>query len=81
MLIYFNSIFGLDLFIYEGQSKITELSHNFQKCGILTCVDSDEPVQSPCKIRNLKCFSDSSLTVIEYSSEGSDHTAHMGRLI
>ena len=38
---------------------------DFQQCGILTRVDSDEPRQSPFKGRNSKCCSVSSLTVIE----------------
>ena len=37
--------------------------------GILTSVDSEEPVQPPFKLRNSECFSVSSLTVIEYSSD------------
>ena len=37
-----------------------------QQCGILTSVDSDEPVQPPFKLRNSKWCSVSSLTVIEY---------------
>ena len=41
---------------------------NFQQCGILTCVDSDEPMQPPFKLRNTKWCSVSSLTLIEYSS-------------
>ena len=36
---------------------------------ILTSVDSDELVQPPYKPRNSKCCLDSSLTVIEYSSD------------
>ena len=32
-------------------------------------VDSDEPVQPPFKLRNSKCYSVCSLTVIEYSSD------------
>ena len=40
----------------------------FQQCGILTSVDSDEPVQPPVKLRNPKWCSVSSLTNIEYSS-------------
>ena len=43
----------------------------FPTMGILTrlSVDSDEPVQSPFKLRkNSKRFSVSNLTVIEYSS-------------
>ena len=27
---------------------------DFQQCGILTSVDSDEPMQPPLKLRNLK---------------------------
>ena len=41
----------------------------FQQCGILTRVDSGEPVQPPSKLRNSKSCSVSSLTVIEYSSK------------
>ena len=41
----------------------------FQQRGILTCVDSDEPVQHPLKLRHSKRCSISSLTVIEYSSD------------
>ena len=39
---------------------------DFQKCGILTSVDSDEPEQPSFM---LKCCSVSSLTFIEYSSD------------
>ena len=49
----------------------TEVAHSyhkiycdFQQCGILISVDSDEPVQSPVKLRNSKCCSVSSLTLI-----------------
>ena len=48
---------------------IWAVSCDFQQCGILTSVDSDEPVQSPLKRRNSKWCSVSSLTVIEYSSD------------
>ena len=41
----------------------------FPKCGVLTSVDSDEPVQPSVKRRNSKWCSVSSLTVIEYSSD------------
>ena len=37
--------------------------------AILTCVDSAEPVQPPFKLRNAKCCSVSSFTVIEYSND------------
>ena len=42
---------------------------DFQQCGILTGVDPDQPVQHPFKLRNSKCFSASSWTFIEYSSD------------
>ena len=42
---------------------------DFQQCGILTSVDSDEPMQPPFKLRNSKCCSVNSFTVIEYSSD------------
>ena len=42
---------------------------DFQQCGILTCVDSDEPVQPSFKLRNSKWCSVSSITVQEYSSD------------
>ena len=56
---------------------------DFQQCGILTSVYSDEHVQPPFKLRNSKWFLASSLTVIKYSrtSKGSDQTARMCRLI
>ena len=37
--------------------------------GILTSVDSDEPMQPPFKLRNSICCSVSSLKLIEYSSD------------
>ena len=42
---------------------------DFQQCGILTSVDSDELVQPPFKLTNAKCCSDCSLTVKEYSRD------------
>ena len=42
---------------------------DFQQCGILTCVDSDEPLQPHFKLRHSKWCSVSSLTIIEYSSD------------
>ena len=39
------------------------------QCGILTCIDSDEPVKPPLKFRTSKWRSVSSLTAIEYSSD------------
>ena len=46
---------------------------DFQQCGILTSVHSDEPVQTPVKLRNSKFCSVSSLTLIEYSSDEQRH--------
>ena len=31
-----------------------QLSRDFKQCGILTSIDSDEPVQPPFKLRNSK---------------------------
>ena len=42
---------------------------DFQQCGILTCVDLDEPLQPLFKLRNLKRCSVSSLTLVGYSSD------------
>ena len=42
---------------------------DFQQCGILTSVDSDEPVQPSLKLRNSKLCSGSSLTLIEYTRD------------
>ena len=42
---------------------------DFQQCGILSSVDSDEYVQPPFEFRNSKCCSVSSLTVIVFSSD------------
>ena len=51
-------------------ANITDILHqyiwaatrDFQQCGILTSVDSDELVQPPFKLRNSKCCSVSSLS-------------------
>ena len=55
---------------------------DFQQCSTLTSVDSDEPVQSPFKLRTSKWCSVSSLTLMAYSSgkPDSDQTARMRRL-
>ena len=42
---------------------------DFQQSGILTSVDSDEPLQPAFKLRNLKWCSVSSLTLIGYSRD------------
>ena len=48
---------------------IGAVTHDFQQCGILTCVDSDEPVQPPFKLRNPKLCSVSSFIFTKYSSD------------
>ena len=42
---------------------------DFQQCGILTNVHSDEPLQPPFELKNSKWCSVSGLTIIEYSSD------------
>ena len=49
--------------------SIRAVTCDFQQCGILTSVDSDEPVQPPFKVRNSKLCSVSSEAVIEYLSD------------
>ena len=49
--------------------NIWAVTCDFQQCGILTCVDSDEPLQPHFKLRNSKRCSVSRVTVIEYSSD------------
>ena len=49
--------------------KIWAAAWDFQRFDILTCVDSDEPLQPPSKLRNSKWCSVSSLPIIEYSSD------------
>ena len=42
---------------------------DFQQCGILTSVDSDEPVQPPCKLRSSKwCSVSTSLSNLRVAS-------------
>ena len=55
----------------SSQPLINSLSVtcDFQQCGILTSVDSDEPLHPPFKLRNYKWRSVSSLTIIEYLSD------------
>ena len=50
-------------------SLIWAVTCDFQQCGILTSVDSYEPVQPTFELRNSKWCSVSSLTIIEYSSD------------
>ena len=49
--------------------KIWAATCDFQQCGILTCVDSDEPKQPALKLRNSKWCAIGSLTVIENPSD------------
>ena len=58
-----------DNFALQNCSHKEATTWDFQQCGILTGVDSDEPVQPPVKLSNSKCCSVSSLSVIEYSSD------------
>ena len=65
---YYDLMVGISLFNIRTNPIFQYLSHDiwFQQCGILTSVDSDEPVQPPFKLRNFKWCSISSLTLIEY---------------
>ena len=53
---------------WDQINNIWAAACDFQQSGILTSVDSDEPVQPPFKLRISKWCSVSSLTLIEYSS-------------
>ena len=55
--------------VHNTSPSVYEPRHVIPKTGILTSVVSDEPVQPPVKLRNPKCCSISSLTVIEYLSD------------
>ena len=59
---------GPEIF-FEDVVIIWAATRDFQQCGILTSVDSDEHVQPPFKLRNSKWCSVSSLTLIESSSD------------
>ena len=50
-----------------GGKGIWAATCDFQQCGMLTWINSDQPVEAPVKLRSSKCCSVSSLTVIEYS--------------
>ena len=54
---------------WQEIKEICEQGCDFQQCGILTSVDSEDPVLPPLKLRNSKCCSVGSLTVIEYSRD------------
>ena len=70
------------IFLFTDQNIWAQIC-DFQQCGVLKRVDSDEPVQPPLKLRNSKWCLASSLTVIEYlsDSKGSDQYARMRRLV
>ena len=57
------------LWIQWGCTRLWDVTCDFQQCGILTSVDTDEPVQPPFKLRNSKWCLVSSLRVIEFSSD------------
>ena len=54
--------------IYLIRELVKKNEPDVQQCGILTCVDSDKPLQLLFKLINSKWCSVSTLTVIEYSS-------------
>ena len=54
---------------FRGLIYIRAVTCDFQQCGILRNVDSDEPVQSSFKLRRSQLCSVSSLTVLEYPSD------------
>ena len=62
---WFPMLFGNGILLLQNNA----MACDFQQCGILTCVDSNEPVQSPFKLTNSKWYSVSSLTIIEYLSD------------
>ena len=49
-VIYDNSMTN----VRQRSKVIRAVTRDFQQCGILTSVDSDEPVQPPFKLRNPK---------------------------
>ena len=55
--------------VHVPSKKIWAVTGDFQQCGILTSVDSDEPMQPPVKLRNSNWYLVSSLTFIEYSRD------------
>ena len=64
------------LHVPEYGNLVTAREYNIMSCGMrfptmwhLTCVDSDEPLQPPVRLRNSKWYSVSRLTIIESSSD------------
>ena len=56
-------------FISSGWKHMWAATCDFQPCGILTSVDSYEPVEPPFKLWSSKWYSVSSLTLLEYSRD------------
>ena len=56
------SLKGNQYLIFKNNlnSKKRAVARDFQQCGVLTSVDSDEPLQPPFKLRNSKWCSVSS---------------------
>ena len=44
-------------------------THDFQQCGILRSVDSEEPLRLSVELRNFKLYSVGGLAVMEQSSD------------
>ena len=61
-----DSLPGLNQYLARINEPVHEISNNVT---FLTCVDSDESLQPPFKLRNSKWCSVSSLTIIEYASD------------
>ena len=53
----------------DDPEHMSHVPCDFQQCGILTSVDSDDPVQPLFKLRTSKWCSVSSSTLIESSSD------------
>ena len=77
---------GLKLFMIYSDIRLFDnwaVACDFQQCGILTSLDSDEPVQPPVQLRNFKFCWVSSFTFIDIqaTSKSSDQSARMRRLV
>ena len=72
--IFFNSIFLSIIYL--------AVACDFQQCGILTCVNADEPVQPPFKLSQNAVWAVAKYSKnIQTTSKGSYQTARMRRLI
>ena len=58
-------MYGLTAWSYYNWAATCD----FQQCGTLTSIDSDEPVKQACKLRNSKWCSVSSYIILEYESD------------